>query len=134
VYRVTFLPCYSPYLALKLEVHPDGTGILELKKMEQVEEASGVGYNPGRMVRKATFFVAKKEVTQFQALLQNIGFWHLPVERDLGGLGGQMFLYEGAQRGGYHVVEIPEPSHPGLISPGLFLMKLAGEREPIEHP
>jgi hypothetical protein len=134
VYRVTYLPPYSPYLALKLEVHSDGSGLLELKKMEQVYVHSGDSdYVPGRMVRKATFIISRKGVNEFQVLLTNIGFWHLPSRGKytaLGGLGGDMYLYEGADHGSYHVVEVPEPDNPSLISPGHYLMKLVGEREP----
>jgi hypothetical protein len=130
VYRVTYLPCYSPYLALKLEVHPDGSGLLELKKMEQIEEKIDdvPSYGPGRMVRNATFIISKKEVAQFKALLKATGFWHLTARRDSNSLGGDMFIYECARLGSYHVVEIPVPPDDALISPGLYLIKLAGEQ------
>ena len=131
VYRVTYLPPYSPFVAIKLEVQGDGTGHLDLKKMEQIEV--GNGYEPGRMVRKASMIIPAKSVLHFQALLRNIDFWRLPTTSKTRGpaaLGGDMFLYESAWRGKYHVVEAPDPANPELTGPGLYLMKLANERAP----
>jgi hypothetical protein len=130
-FRVTYLPPYSPFVALKLEVRPNGSGLLELKKMEQIQ--SNGGYVPGRIVRKALMIIPAKSVTHFQALLKNINFWHLPTHSTPHGpavLGGDMFLYESAWHGKYHVIEAPDPENPELIGPGLYLLKLAGEKEP----
>jgi hypothetical protein len=125
VYRVSYFPAYSDYVALRLEVRSGGTGLLELRKMEQVEVNGG--YEPGRMTRKGRFIISKRSVDRFLALLGQIDFWQLPVERQLQGLGGTMYLYEGVRHGAYYVVEVPEPGHEGLDSPGRYLMKMVGE-------
>jgi hypothetical protein len=131
IYRVTYFPPYSPFVALKLEVRPNGSGLLELKKMEQIEINGG--YAPGRLVRKALIIIPARSVRHFQALLKSINFWHLPVDPPSDGpgvLGGDMFLYESAWHGKYHVVQAPDPENHKLIGPGLYLLNLAGEREP----
>jgi hypothetical protein len=128
VYRFVYFPPYDAVTAYRLEVRPDGTGWLELGKMEQVEVQ--MSYEPGRLVRKAKFLISKGAVDHYLALLKKIHFQDL-AKSDVHSkplvLGAEAWLYETADHGEYHLVERDVPEYFEIEPPGDYLMSLTGE-------
>jgi hypothetical protein len=131
VYRFVFFPPYACVTIFRLEIKPDGSALLELRKVKQLQLQTQMSIVPGRVVRKAEFLVSKRGVNHFLTLLHQMKFWQLPphvVSKDPI-LGDDDWLYEAAAFGKYHMVECASSTGPEPILPGEYLMKLIGEWE-----
>jgi hypothetical protein len=100
VYRFLLIPSFSPSLAIRLVVNPDGTGTLvaKLRAMSKggTEAASA----------EETVSVSSEQVGKFEKLLDASNFWFLPTKWDpVRGCDGQEWILEGKKNGKYHVVD-----------------------------
>jgi hypothetical protein len=100
-YRFLWLRTFHHPIAIRLEVKPDGTGILTTKV------ASGAGgYNPGSLTQSTSKELTKKETDSFLAKVEKTEFWTAPNPvNDQQGTDGSQWIVEGVKNGKYHVID-----------------------------
>lgn len=99
VYRLLLISSFSPSLAIRLVVNPDGTGTLATKlrtNIRREDENSPV---------EQTLAVSSKQVNDFLSLLYEAGFWSLPTAKYAHGYDGEEWLLEGKRNDKYHIVD-----------------------------
>ncbi len=106
VYRLTLMPSWGEQSVVRLELRTDGTGMLVKKEVRSTSEAGTLTVNVSQEV-------SKKNVDEFDSLLNKSGFWSMPPllvwfgkgrwwpKLDMGGILG---VLEAAKPGDYHVV------------------------------
>jgi hypothetical protein len=106
VYRFLWLRSFHHPIAIRLEVRPDGTGVLTTRI------ASGAGgYAPGKLIRDSTRALTKADTYTALAKINSDGFWEAPNPvDDQGGTDGSQWVIEGVRDGKYHVVDRWTPS------------------------
>ena len=127
-YRFVWLRTFHRPFAFRLELSPDGTGVLTAKS------ASGSGgYDPGQLVLNKTVQLKATEVRDFTSRLDKLGFWALPTQDpSASGLDGAQWIFEGIKDGRYHTVDRWTPKSGSFRELMLRLVTLAGENvEPV---
>lgn len=100
VYRFLLIPSFSPSLAIRLVVNPDGTGTLVAKL--RANSRGGTEAAPA----EETVSVSSEQVGKFEDLLDESNFWCLPTKWDLvRGADGEEWILEARKNGKYHVVD-----------------------------
>jgi len=99
VYRFLLIPSFSPSLAVRLMVNPDGTGILVAKSTANSSKEGKA------ILRQETVAVSVEQVDQFLSLLREADFWSLPSAKTQLGFDGEEWLMEAKRSGKYHVVD-----------------------------
>src|SRR5262249_6755464 len=100
VYRFLLIPSFSPSLAIRLVVNPDGTGTLVAKL--RANSRGGMKPSPA----EETISVSSEQVDKFEKLLDESNFWFLPTKWDpVSGFDGQEWILEAKKSGKYHVVD-----------------------------
>jgi hypothetical protein len=106
VFRLTLTPTWGAPFVVRLDVRPDGSGVLVKKEARSELEAGTVTVN----VRQD---VSKEDVEAFDSLVNKADFWSIPTIltrfsrgrwRPVGDMGGIVGVLEGAKPGAYHVV------------------------------
>lgn len=105
-YRFLWLRSFNHPIAIRIEVKPDGTGILTTKI------ASGAGgYRPGTLTQNSARSLTDAETRTFLARIDKVGFWKAPNPvDDQRGTDGSQWVIEGVKGGNYHVVDRWTPS------------------------
>ncbi len=99
VYRFLLIPSFSPSLAIRLVVNPDGTGrlVAKLRTNSRGTEAA---------LAEETASVSSEQVGKFEDLLDESNFWFLPTKWDtVSGADGEEWILEAKKSGKYHVVD-----------------------------
>ena len=130
-YRFLWLRTFHHPAALRLELAPDGSGVLTVK----VLSGQG-GYDPGDLIENREVRVDKVKLKRFFDLLSAARFWDLPSEdqnpNEIVNDGAQ-WIVEGAREGHYHVVDRVSPRRGPYRDIALLLMKLGDLRVPSKE-
>jgi hypothetical protein len=116
-YRLLWLRTFHHPIAVRVDIEPDGTGVLTTKM------GSGAGgYSPGKLVQNSSRKLDGVEVKQFLALIERVGFWTAanPVT-DQTGTDGSQWVIEGLKSGNYHVIDRWSPHQGPAHEIGMFL-------------
>ena len=99
VYRFTWLRTFHHPVAIRVEIKPDGTGILTTK----ICDGAG-GYGPGKLMTNSQVNLSRDAINSIQNKFEKEQFWQLPAEEDRGGKDGAEWIVEAARAGSYHLV------------------------------
>jgi len=103
-YRFLWLRSFHHPVAVRLEVQPDGSGILTTK----VTSGAG-GYEPGKLIEDSTKNVSKEAVRSFLAHVDEVKYWSLPTSEpanpNIVALDGAEWVLEGVRNGAYKIVD-----------------------------
>jgi hypothetical protein len=99
-YRFLWLRSFHNAIAVRLDVHLDGTGTLTTK-----ETNGRGGYKAGTLILNESREITAVEVNKFLTLLQKAAFWSSPTQIHSGGLDGAQWILEGVEKSHYHVVD-----------------------------
>jgi hypothetical protein len=100
IYRFLWLRSFHHPIALRLQIQPEGDGVLVLK----VLDGAG-GYEPETLSIERTLELDSDKVSFFLEGLEELHFWELPGPNTSLGLDGAQWVLEGAHEGRYHVVD-----------------------------
>jgi hypothetical protein len=115
-YRFLWLRTFHHPIAVRLNVRPDGSGVLSVKV------ASGTaGFSPGSLRENRTVAVNQQQVRAFQIQVDQVGFWRLGREVKSGGNDGSQWIIEAVKDGKYHLVDRWSPKTGAVRSLGLTL-------------
>jgi hypothetical protein len=117
VYRFLWLRTFHHPIAVRMDIQPDGTGMLTTKM------CSGAGgYSPGKLVQNSNRKLDWTQVKEFLALIEREGFWTAPNPvNDQTGTDGSQWIIEGVKGGNYHVIDRWSPKQGPAHDLGLFL-------------
>ena len=125
VYRFTWLRSFHHPIAIRITVHPDGSGKLTAK----MTDGAG-GYRPGRLIANSTREVGVKDVQRLLKLINTMRFWQMPPEApargDVVNLDGARWILEASRHGDYHVIDRWSPPKGPLRDLGLYLALTLG--------
>jgi hypothetical protein len=117
-YRFTWLRTFHHPVAIRIDIHPDGSASLSTKT------ASGAGgYDPGHVIQSDSRILTKEETQKFLEFTEKVEFWSLPAYDDSrDGADGSEWIVEGVSRGNYHVVSRWTPTSGPIYELGRFLL------------
>lgn len=127
VYRFLWLRSFHEPVSVRLRADATGgaTAILH------IADGAG-GYRPGRLRTNRQRTVATKDVSALLALLDEAGYWTLPIKEDpsssAAGFDGAQWIIEGRKGNAYHVVDRWSPGDGPFREAALLLLRLAGYR------
>jgi hypothetical protein len=126
VYRFTWLRSFDHPIAVRVTVHPDGTGTLTAR----MTDGTG-GYKPGNLIANSNREVGVKEVRRLLNLINAVGFWQMPTEpaterSDVVNLDGAQWILEACSHCDYHVIDRWSPRRGPLRELGLYLARTLG--------
>jgi hypothetical protein len=130
-YRFLWLRSFDAPIALRVNISPDGSGTLTVKR------SSGAGgFEPGTVVTHRRRAMSRAEVRRFLSLLETARFWQLATrEPDVEEDGtitvrsdGAQWIVEGVRSGRYHVVDRWTPRRGPYREAALWLVWRAGLR------
>lgn len=116
-YRFLWLRTFNHPVAIRIDIKPDGTGLLTIKA------CSGAGgFAPGTLIENMTQALSDIQVNSFLELVDRVDFWSAPnpVE-DQTGTDGSEWIIEGVRDGKYHVVDRWMPERGVARELGVFL-------------
>jgi hypothetical protein len=128
-YRFLWLRTFDAPIALRVDVSPDGSGTLTVKR------SSGTGgFEPGTLVTNVRRTLSRADVRRFLSLLETARFWELDTRErpdDEGGTitvksDGAQWVMEGVRSGRYHVVDRWTPRSGAYREAALWLVSRAG--------
>ena len=100
-YRFLWLRSFNHPIAIRVDLKPDGTGVLTTK----VANGAG-GFRPGVLTVNTTRILTKEEVQTILLRISKFGFWQAPNPvDDQTGTDGSQWVIEGVKKGQYHVVD-----------------------------
>lgn len=129
-YRFLWLRTFHHPVAVRVDVHADGTATLTTK----MADGAG-GYEPGKLTTNASRLLSKHETARLLAAIKSAGFWSMmgPIPKKAGvvELDGAEWSIEGVNQGKYHVVTRWSPKDGPVYTLGrFFLFDLAGLKIP----
>jgi hypothetical protein len=105
-YRFLWLRTFHHPVAVRVDVKPDGTGMLTVK----ITTGAG-GYRPGTISENRSQLLSKKQIATFLAMVDDVQFWKAPNPvDDQRGTDGSQWIIEGVKDGRYHVVDRWSPT------------------------
>jgi len=109
IYRFLFSPTFGHPVVMRLDVRPDGSGIVTVKK----SDGKG-GYDPGKLVLVRRLRVSRREVETFREVIEKQDFWSIPSESpgEFLPLDGVGWTLEALVHGKYHDVMRVSPDAP----------------------
>lgn len=118
-YRFLWLRTFDEPVGVRLEIDPEGKGVLAAKK------TSGQGgYFPGRLVVDRSRKIPPSKVMAFLELLGKARFWEGEFVRE-DGLDGAEWIIEGVKDGRHKVVHVWSPREGAFRDAALYLLKLS---------
>ncbi len=126
-YRFLWLRTFDHPIAVRVELKPDGTGILTTKV------ASGCGgYRPGVLTQNTSRALTPTEVSLLLSQVEKVGFWTAPNPlNDQRGTDGAQWIIEGVRDRKYHVIDRWTPNDGAARDLGvLFAFRLAKLKVP----
>jgi hypothetical protein len=121
VFRFTWLRTFDEPVSIRLEIKPDGSGIIFAKKTY-----GAGGYEVGRIKKNKKKKITKEKIDEFLKLIEEKNFWDLPSTDDSLGIDGALWMIEGLYDQKYHLVERWSPKTSAVREIGLFLLDLNG--------
>jgi hypothetical protein len=126
VYRFTWLRTFHHPITVRVNIDPDGTGMLTSK----MADGTG-GYRPGKLIANSRRNISANEVQHILKLIEVMGFWHMPPEPEpehsgVVNLDGAQWILEASDHGGYHVIDRWSPDKGPLRDLGLYLALTLG--------
>lgn len=117
MYRFLWLRTFDHPIAVRLDVHEDGTGTLVTKM------ASGAGgYAPGKLTEDRTSVLTREQVSTFVGKTIAVHFWKLPsYDLNRSGEDGSEWVIEGVKDGKYHIVDRWSPDKGAVFELGSAL-------------
>jgi len=105
-YRFMYLRENRQPMMLRIEVMPDGSGVLHFALCDG--EINDWG---GELIEVTQKSLSTTQVNEFLELLEAVGFREIPLSEDTGYymLGGAWWVIEGVRDGGYHLIERQSP-------------------------
>lgn len=118
-YRFLWLRTFHHPVAVRVLIHPDGSGTVVTK----IADGAG-GFKPGRLIVNKTESLPPDRVKNLAEKIQRLGYWTLPV-RDAKGPGedGAQWVFEGIERGRYHLVDRWSPRNGPVRELGLYFLR-----------
>lgn len=105
-YRFLWLRTFNHPVAVRLEVKPDGSGLLTTK----VANGAG-GFRPGALSKNTSQIVSIAQTQAFLTRLDKLDFWRAPNPvNDQAGTDGSQWIIEGVKAGKYHVIDRWSPT------------------------
>jgi hypothetical protein len=124
-YRFTLIPAFRGPTSVMLEILPDKTGKLTLKKQDWKNRSLQV---------EKSLAVTQENVEKFLNELNRADYWRMPAESPNRGLDGAEWILEGIYNGEYHLVDRwcpdikPQPSQEKAFAEAARrLFELAGQ-------
>jgi hypothetical protein len=106
-YRFLWLRTFHHPVAVRIDVKPDGTGMLTAK----ISTGAG-GYRPGVISENRSQLLNKEQISTFLAKVDDVQFWKAPNPvNDQRGADGSQWIIEGLKNGRYHVVDRWSPTN-----------------------
>jgi hypothetical protein len=125
-YRFLWLRTFNHPIAIRLDLHPDGTGVITTKA-----GGGAGGYAPGDLIENRSLTLKRGQIVPFLRQLQELSFWKLPNPvNDQTGTDGSDWVIEGIKGGHYHVVDRWSPESGAVHELGLVLLSMANENVP----
>jgi ribosome biogenesis protein Nip4 len=119
VFRFTWLRTFDELVSIRLEIKPDGSGIIFAKNIYSV------GSFVGRINKNKKKKITKEKTDGFLKLIEEKNFWDLPSTDDSFGIDGAQWIIEGLYDEKYHLVDRWSPKT-GVREIGLFLLDSSG--------
>ncbi len=121
VYRFLWLRSFRHPVAIRLDILPDGMGLLTAKM------ASGAdGHEETKLVLNDEQQLTKKQVDWFLRVVEKEGFWDLKAfDHSVMGADGAEWIIEGAKEGRYHVVDRWSPEKGPVYSLGMAMLRMS---------
>ena len=122
-YRFLWLRTFDHPIALRVQVRPEGDGVLVVR----VLDGAG-GYKPGKVMIRRTVELDPNKVSSILEGLERIGFWELPGRdtTSASGRDGAQWVLEGVRDGRYHVVDRWTPKGGPYRDLCLMLLRFSG--------
>jgi hypothetical protein len=116
-YRFLWLRSFHHPIAIRVDLNPDGTGVLTTK----IGSGSG-GFRPGTLSENKSRLLSHEETSNFLSVVSEVHFWNTPNPvNDQAGTDGSQWIIEGVKRGSYHVVDRWTPTGGAVHRLGLLL-------------
>jgi hypothetical protein len=116
-YRFLWLRALTHPIAVRVDIEPDGTGVLTTK----MGSGSSCGV-PGTLIQNSSRKLDDTQVDAFLALVRKSGFWTAPSPaNDQTGTDGAEWIIEGLKAGKYHVIDRWSPGKGPAHDLGIFL-------------
>jgi hypothetical protein len=118
-YRFLWLRTFNNPVAIRLDLQPDGTGVLTTKV---ANGESGFFQVKKHLIQDVSRPLTREQVQEFLAQVKRANFWSLPSNvNDQEGTDGSQWIIEGAKKGKYHVVDRWSPTEGAIRKLGLSL-------------
>jgi hypothetical protein len=103
-YRFLWLRTFNQPIAVRLDIKPDGTGILTTKVGNG---EAGFPYTSKALIKNVARGVSRNEVQSFLKRMDELRFWSVPtlVEGNQTGTDGSEWIIEAVKAGSYHTAE-----------------------------
>jgi hypothetical protein len=120
-YRFLWLRSFHHPVSVRLDVNPDGTGLVTTK----ISRGQG-GYQPGRLMTNRTEKLDRERTSWMLDRIEELKFWTLatnpPPDSDGVGTDGAQWIFEGVKDGAYHVVDRWSPDKGEVHSLGIMML------------
>jgi hypothetical protein len=122
-YRFLWLRTFHHPVAIRVLLHPDGTGTVFTK----VADGAG-GFKPGNLILNKTVSLTAERVKNVVGRIQRLKYWMLPRrDANADGMDGAQWVIEGIDHGKYRLVDRWSPESGPIRELGLyFLRELSG--------
>jgi hypothetical protein len=119
VYRFTWLRTFHNAVAIRLQVNPDGSGTLYIKK---TSGASGFFQKKHELIVDESRPLTAESVTRALETIQKADFWKMGYPTPQGGADGAEWVFEGVKDGSYHVAHRWSPENGSMRELGMFFL------------
>jgi hypothetical protein len=119
VYRLTWLRTFHNAVAIRLQVNPDGSGILFIKT---TSGESGFFQMKHELIIDLSRPLTAENVILALAKIQESDFWNMGYPPPQGGNDGAIWLFEGVKDGRYHVAHRWSPKSGPMRELGMFFL------------
>ena len=119
VYRFLWLRAFHHPVCIRLDVLPDGTGLLTTKMLSGVdgEKDTKLILNDQQVLNRTDWFLT---------LFSKQGFWDIkPFDHSVMGFDGAEWIIEVAKEGKYHVVDRWSPEKGPVYSLGMAMLRMS---------
>ena len=129
-YRFLWLRSFHHPIVVRIEVLPDGTGILTTKT-----GGGAGGYQPKAIIQNQSSKLTSLQIQQFQNLLKKVSFRSLSTTSSTGEIvcDGSEWVIEAVDSGRYHVITRSSPSRGAAYDIGMLALKLADIHVPANE-
>lgn len=122
MYRFLWLRTFHKPIALRLQVKPEGHGILTVKVCD-----GAAGYESGNLVIEDMTKLEADDVSSFLSSVEDAKFWNMPSYESEASIvcDGAQWVLEGVRNGRYHVVDRQSPREGTYRDACLMLLRFS---------